>query len=131
MGIRGQLLMLVAGIVAVGLAFGTIAEVRREQRELVEDFRSQSEKVLQSIGVTVAVHVAQNDMGGLDTLVAHLSEGMKTRDLLSLGVIDDEGRVLAHSDPELFNTLVTSEFERTAIRNDGPTWVREGDVFRI
>jgi diguanylate cyclase (GGDEF)-like protein len=131
MGIRGQLLMLVAGIVAVGLAFGTIAEVRREQRELVEDFRSQSEKVLQSIGVTVAVHVAQNDMGGLDTLVAHLSEGMKTRDLLSLAVLDDEGRVLAHSDTELFNTLVTSEFERTAIRNDGPTWVREGDVFRI
>lgn len=131
MGIRGQLTLLVPGIVAVALALGTFAEVRREQRESLEDFRLRNEKVLQSIGVTVALNIAQNDMGGLDTLVAQLSDSMRERDLTALAVLDDQGRILAHSDPELFNTVAGDPFSQAAIQVEGATWDRQADTFRI
>jgi diguanylate cyclase (GGDEF)-like protein len=131
MGIRGQLLILVVGVVAVALAVGTVVEVRREQQEALEDFRLRSEKVLQSVAVTVAVNIAQNEMGSLDTLVAQLSEAMRQRDLTELSVMDERGRILAHSDPERFNTLATDAFSRQAVQVEGPTWELEGLVFRL
>ncbi|MDP3155287.1 MAG: diguanylate cyclase [Archangium sp.] len=131
MGIRGQLTLLVPGIVALALALGTFLEVRREQRESVEDFRLRNEKVLQSIGVTVAVNIAQNDMSGLDTLIAQLSESMRERDLKELAVLDDQGRVLAHSEPERFNTIASDAFSQTATQVEGVTWERQGESFRI
>lgn len=131
MGIRGQLTLLVPGIVAMAFAVGTFLEVRREQRESMEDFRLRNEKVLQSIGVTVAVNIAQNDMSGLDTLIAQLSESMRERDLIELSVLDDQGRVLAHSEPERYNSIATDAFSQTATQVDGITWERDGDSFRI
>jgi diguanylate cyclase (GGDEF)-like protein len=131
MGIRGQLTLLVPGIVALTLALATTLEVSRERVAAITDFRMRNEKVLEAVGVTVAVHIAQNDMGALDTLVAHLSETLKDRDLVELAVIDDQGRVLAHTDPRLFNTTVTDEFSRRAIELEGSTWRRDKDHFRI
>ena len=131
MGIRGQLTLLVPGIVALALAAGTFLELRREQRESIEDFRLRNEKVLQSIGVTVAVNIAQNDMSGLDTLIAQFSESMHSRDLTSLAVLDDQGRILAHSEPERFNTIATDAFSQAATQVDGVTWERQDNVFRI
>lgn len=131
MGIRGQLTLLVPGIVAVALALGTFLEVRREQRESIEDFRQRNEKVLQSIGLTVALNIAQNDMSGLDTLVAQLSESMRDRDLTALAVLDDQGRILAHSEPERFNTIATDAFSQTATQVEGVTWERQGNTFQI
>jgi diguanylate cyclase (GGDEF)-like protein len=131
MGIRGQLTLLVPGIVAVALAGATVLEVQRERRDAMQDFRLRNEKVLQAIGVTVAVHIAQNDMGALDTLVAHLTETLKERDLVELEVLDDQGRVLAHSNPELFNTLERDPFSLDAIEVDGTAWKIEGDSLRL
>ncbi|MDP1828539.1 MAG: diguanylate cyclase [Archangium sp.] len=131
MGIRGQLTLLVPGIVAVALALGTFLEVRREQRESMEDFRLRNEKVLQSIGVTVAVNIAQNDMSGLDTLIAQLSASMSERDLTALAVLDDQGRILAHSEPERFNTIATDAFSQTATQVEGVTWERQENTFQI
>ena len=131
MGIRGQLTLLVPGIVAVALALGTFLEVRREQRESIEDFRQRNEKVLQSVGLTVALNIAQNDMSGLDTLVAQLSESMRERDLRALAVLDDQGRILAHSEPERFNTIATDAFSQTATQVEGVTWERQGNTFQI
>lgn len=129
MGIRGQLTLLVPGIVAVALALATVAEVRRERRETLDDFRVRNEKVLQAIGAMVAVQIAQNDMGGLDTLVAHLSEGMKQRDLIELAVLDDQGRVLAHSEPERFNSIASDALSVTAGRSEGTTSKRDGATY--
>lgn len=131
MGIRGQLTLLVPGIVALALALGTFLEVRREQRESVEDFRLRNEKVLQSVGVTVAVNIAQNDLSGLDTLIAQFSDSMRERDLKELAVLDDQGRVLAHSDPERFNTIASDAFSQTATQVEGITWEQQGESFRI
>lgn len=131
MGIRGQLTLLVPGIVALALAAATFLEARREQQEAVEDFRVRNVRVLQTVGLTAAVQIAQNDMGGLDTLVAHLVESMGERDLVELAILDDQGRVLAHSDAERFNTVVSDVFSRDAILTDGPRWERSGSEYRV
>lgn len=131
MGIRGQLTLLVPGIVALTLAVMTVFEVRRERREGLEEFRLRNEKVLSSVGVQTAVLIAQNDMSGLDTLVAQLSEAMKDRDLEELAVLDDTGRVLAHSAPEKFNTIAGDEFSKRAVAADGAAFKREGDAYLI
>lgn len=131
MGIRGQLTLLVPGIVALALAGMTWFESQREQAEMLEDFRFRNVKVLQSIGLTAAVQIAQNDISGLDTLISHLTESMGEREMKELAVLDDSGRVLAHSQPALFNTQATDDFSRVAILTDGPSWRHDGDVYRV
>ena len=131
MGIRGQLTLLVPGIVALALAAMSIFEARREEAELLEDFRFRNVKVLESIGLTTAVQIAQNDLSGLDTLIAHLSTSMGEREMQELAVLDESGRVLAHTRPALFNTQATDEFSRRAILTDGPSWEHVGDVYRV
>jgi diguanylate cyclase (GGDEF)-like protein len=131
MGIRGQLTLLVAALVALALSAALFVQLQREVREDLFEFEQRNEKTLQAIGVTVALQVAQNDLSGLDTLVAQLHQAMSGRDLVELSVVDDEGRVLAHSTPSLFNTVTDDEFTREAIAVDGPMWSRDGDSFRI
>jgi diguanylate cyclase (GGDEF)-like protein len=129
MGLRGQLAFLIPGMVALSLVLSSVVEIRREQRVALLEFRARNEKVLQAIGVTVAVMVAQNEMGGLDTMVAQLTETLRQRDLLELAVVDDQGRVLAHSEPERFNTLLGDDFTKNAIEAEGTTWRLEGDQY--
>lgn len=131
MGIRGQLTLLIAALVAIVLAAGAGIELRRQERDELAEFRLRNEKTLQAIGVTVAVQVAQNDISGLDTLIAQLAEAMASRDLVELAVVDDQGRVLAHSTPEAFNTQLKDDFTREAIDSDAAIWARDGDAYRI
>lgn len=91
------------------------------------DFRLRNEKVLQSIGIMVAVNIAQNDLGGLDTLVAHLVDSLHQRDLLEMAVLDDQGRILAHSQPERFNTEANDTFSKLAIASEKPISEQQGD----
>ncbi len=131
MGIRGQLTLLIPAVLLLGLGIVSAIFLQTERRDALEDFRLLNEKVLQTMSVTVAVQVAQNDMGALDTLVAQLSEALSERDLRELAVLDENGRVLAHSKPERFNTVLTDDFTKQAIVSPVATWAREGEVFRI
>lgn len=131
MGLRGQLALLIPGMVTVSLVVSSVVELRSEQRAALLEFRARNEKVLQAIGVTVAVMVAQNEIGGLDTLVAQLTEPLGARDLIELVVVDDQGRVLAHSEPQRFNTVITDAFTTNAIEADGTTWLFEGDEYHL
>lgn len=131
MGLRTQLAFLIPGVVAASVIAFSVGEVRNDRREELIEFRQRNEKVLQTIGVTVAVMVAQNDMGGLDTLVAQLSESMRERDLLELAVVDDRGTVLAHSVPERFNTTLRDDFTLKAIDAAGSTWRLENDEYHL
>src|SRR5437879_4138567 len=88
----------------------------------MNELRVRRLQVLQAIGLTAAVHLAQNDMADLDTLVALFSDANRGRELEMLAVIDDEGRVLAHSDPEQFNQVLDDEFTRSAISSESPVW---------
>lgn len=131
MGIRSRLLWLVQAILAASLTCGALLFFDLLRRDELVDFRTRNEKLLQAIGVTAAVFVAQNDLGGLDTLVAHLSESLKGRDLQELAVVDDQGRVLAHTDTERFNTVLTDEVVAEAIDTDSTVWVHRGNELVI
>lgn len=131
MGIRGQLTLLVPGVVAIALTVVAFAAVRQSNREALEEFKELNLTALDSLSVTVATSVAENDMAGLDTVVAHTAERLEPHGLLELAVIDDDGRVMAHSQPERFNRVLTDGFTQQAIASEGPLWAREGNVLRI
>jgi diguanylate cyclase (GGDEF)-like protein len=130
LGLRGTLLWLVQGILALSLAAAVIAWLEIDRREELTDFKDRSEKVIQAVGVTSAVYVAQNDLGGLDTLVSHLTTSLRTKGLVELAVVNDEGRVLAHSETDRFNTVLEGPHVQEAIGSDGVVWVRsESELF--
>ncbi len=131
MGIRLQLTLLVPGVVALTLSAVAAVALRDDQHDEFEVFIEQQENVLRALSVTVATSVAQNDMGGLDTVVAEASERLKAGELSELAVLDDDGRVLAHTVPEHFNQVLTDPFSRLAIDSQGAVWAREGDVLRM
>lgn len=131
MGIRGKLALLVSGLVAftvIGVSLGVTEAQRREQER---EFRQRHALLLESVGVTAAVYVAENDMAGLDALVAHVSQQRLDPDLIELAVIDHEGRVIAHSDPTRFNEEAKDPFTQHAIGAEDSVAEREGDVLKI
>lgn len=131
MGIRGQLTFLVPGVVLAGLVSIAFLAAERQRADELTDLRVRATQVLQSIGVTAAVDVAQNDMAGLDTLLAHLAKEGKGSDLLELGVVDGDGRIVAHTDPEKFNTVWNDPFVRAAVNAEEPVWKRDGSTLRL
>ena len=131
MGIRGQLTLLIPGLVAVGMVTLSFVASEQQRRDELFAMRLRSTQVLEAVGVTAAVNIAQNDMGGLDTLVAHVSESTRDTEMEHLTVIDDQGRVLADSMPERFNQIEQDDFARSAIAANEPVWLRDGKVLRI
>ncbi len=131
MGIRGQLTLLIPPVLLLGFGIALAVFIHSERRDALDDFRALNENVLQTMSVTVAAQIAQNDMGSLDTLVAELTNSQQARDLRELAVLDEEGRVLAHSKPELFNTVQGDQFTRRAIASPVPTWARGAHDMRI
>lgn len=131
MGIRGQLVLLVPGVVALALVVVASAAVRQSNHDALEEFKELNLTALEALSVTVATSVAQNDMAGLDTVVAHTAERLEGRGLVELAVVDDEARVLAHSTPEKFNRVLADPFTQQAINSDGAVWAKEGSVLRL
>ena len=102
-----------------------------QRRDELADLRLRRQQVLQAVGLTAAVSVAQNDMASLDTLIAHVWEANRDHELLELAVLDGDGRVLAHGEPERFNTLMTDDFTKSALAADEPVWRWEKEQLRI
>ncbi len=131
MGIRGQLILLVPGVVAVGLVSLAFLAAEQQRRDDMNELRVRRLQVLQAIGLTAAVEIAQNDMADLDTLVALFAENNRGREMLELSIVDAEGRVLADSDPERFNVMIDDEFTRSAISSEAPVWLWERGQLRL
>ena len=112
----------------VSLAFLAAEQQRRDEQF---DMRRRNTQVLEAIGVTAAVSVAQNDMAALDTLVAHVFERTRGGELTKLTVVDNEGRVLADNAPERFGALEKDAFALSAISAEEPVWQRDGTQLRI
>jgi diguanylate cyclase (GGDEF)-like protein len=131
MGIRGQLTLLVPGVVAIALSVVAFVVVRQTNHDALEEFKELNLTALEALSATVATSVAQNDISGLDTVVALAAERLGARGLLELAVLDDDGRVMAHSSPERFNRVFSDDFSKAAIAADGAMWAREGGALRL
>lgn len=124
MSIRVQLGILIPLVVAAGLVTMAFVAAESHRRDALDDLVLRSETMLQAVGVPAAIAVAQNDLSALDTLVAHVAAANENDALVELMVIDDGARVLAHSDPQKFNTVWPDEFGARAIAADGASWRR-------
>lgn len=131
MGIRGQLTLLVPTVVALALVGLALYATEEQRRESLDAMRVRGQQALVAVGITAAVDVAQNDMAALDTLVAHVSQSGLGGDLLELEVLDETGRVLAHTQPSRFNELRDDEFTKIALAAEEPVWKQEGNTLRI
>jgi diguanylate cyclase (GGDEF)-like protein len=131
MGIRGQLALVVPVMVGLSLMALGFAAGEQRRRDETNDMRDRNERVLEAIGVPVAVYLAQNDVAGLDTLVAHVSENRRYPDLRELAVLDAEGRVIAHSTPERFGSVAEDAFSHRALAANGPVWQRDGSTLKL
>lgn len=131
MGIRGLLSILVPGLVALGLVFLALLSAHRERIAVIEHTRLREVQVLEAIGLTASVYLAQNDAAGLDNLVEEATANGRAGNLVEISVVEDDTRVLAHSDPRRFNTLQPDDFTRLAILAAGPTWTLTGDELRV
>lgn len=123
--------LLIPGLVAVGMVSLAFLAAEQQRRDAQFDMRLRNQQVLEAVGVTTAVYVAQNDVAGLDTLIAHVTARTTGGELEQLTVVDDHGRVLSDSDPERFNLVETDDFAKAAIAADEPVWRREGTELRI
>ncbi len=126
MGIRGQLLIVLA-LTALVIAAAAYSGFRWQTQTYTADFRQRQVHLLEAIGVPVAVLVAQNDNGTLDTLVAEFSHSLEDSELTELSVYDRQGRVLADTHPERFNTLVEDVFVKRAVQSEEAQWKLEDD----
>jgi diguanylate cyclase (GGDEF)-like protein len=120
MGIRGQLGLLVPGLVAVAVFGMAVAVTEIGRRDQLREFRAGHQTLLEAIGAAAAVHVAENDIAGLDVLIAHVSKATVDSDLRELAVLDHEGRIVAHSDPTHFNEVPDDPFIVEAVGREHP-----------
>lgn len=131
MGIRGQLTLLIPVVLLLGMGIASTLFFRTERHDAFDDFRALHEDLLKTMGTTVAVHVAHDDLRSLDLLVAEMADSLRTHDLRELAVFDAAGRVLAHSQTEPPRNVSLDEFTTRAMASAGPTWAREAHSIRI
>ena len=131
MGVRGLLSTLVPGLIALGLVLLALMEARQQRINVMDDTRVREVEVLQAIGLTAAVFLAENDVSALDTLLAQATANGRNSDLRTISVVSNDLRVLADSDPRRFNALQDDLFTRGAVASPGPTWEFGPDLLRV
>jgi diguanylate cyclase (GGDEF)-like protein len=131
LGIRGQLTLLIPTVIAVALVSLAFYATEEQRLESLDAMRVRGQQALVAVGITAAVDVAQNDVAALDTLVAHVAQSGLGGDLLELEVLDEKGRVLAHSVPSQFNHVRDDPFTKVALAADEPVWQQQGQRLRI
>lgn len=123
--------MLVPGLVSAGLI--TLAYLAVEQRRADKEqaVRTLAIEVLEADGVAVAPLLESPEDGRLAALLSRLFEVQKEDGLNALFVVDPEGRVLAHSQPSLTNTVVGDAFSLRAAKGDRRHWRRHENELSI
>jgi diguanylate cyclase (GGDEF)-like protein len=128
-GIRTQLGLTTT--LAVALVFFSLALVAidRDRRDVESDARDRADVTLTAVGVPAAIALANADLLTLDTMVEEFTcEGRKF-DLVEMGVVDPEGRIVAHSDPQKFGERPRDKFIEQAMTSSG--LVSEVDGVRL
>ncbi|MSP56691.1 MAG: diguanylate cyclase [Myxococcales bacterium] len=131
MGVRGLLSTLVPGLIALGLLLLGVVEGREQWVSVTDGTRMRDVQVLETVALTAAVFLAENDASALDTLIAQVTADGKESDLQLISVVSNDLRVLAHSDPELFNTRQDDPFTQAAVASAAPTWAFGRDELRV
>jgi diguanylate cyclase (GGDEF)-like protein len=133
-GLRTRLLLVVVLGLGLSLAASLLVVVRMERQTQVKGAADRAGALLQTLSVPTALFLTQGRMADLDNLVSELSRRRGSLDLEELVLVDPQGRVLAHSDPDRFGDRLDLEdaFVAYAVANEKPVVERiEGMPRRV
>jgi len=133
-GIRRKAILAVAGTVAGIQLVGGWREVRTEGQLLFAEAISRGQQVQRALAVPCSVALANREMETLDAVVARFAEEEGADlDLLGLAILDTAGRVVAHTEPQLFGRRFSDPFTMRALGSARPLVeeVRDADGARL
>jgi len=120
MGIRTKLILFVTGFLL--LVFALLGSFTLQlQREIYdEEVFTRGRSLLEALAVPISLALANVEIETLDRYVARVHEGDRAAslDIVSVMVLDHEGRVAAHTDPDQFGRRPADPFVRRAMRAD-------------
>jgi diguanylate cyclase (GGDEF)-like protein len=132
MGIRLKLMLLLTGLLAPLLGAGGLLNVAVMEDSMLEEMRHRGLALLSSLSVPCSIALANHEIERLDDYLAQLSgrkhassaetAGDPVRDLLYLCVVDQNGRVLAHTIETDYGIVREDLFTRRAIEADTPLY---------
>ena len=120
MGIRTKLILFVVGFLILVLAVLGSFSLQLQREIYDEEIFNRGRSLLEALSIPISMALANMEIESLDRYVARVQEGGRaaTLDILSVMVMDYEGRVVAHTDPDQFGKLLDDPFARRAMRVD-------------
>jgi diguanylate cyclase (GGDEF)-like protein len=120
MGIRGKLILFVVGFLILVFAVLGSFSLRFQRRIYDEEIFNRGCSLLEALSVPISMALADMEIESLDRYVARIEEGGRaaTLDIASVMVLDSEGRVVAHTDPDQYGKLYSDPFTQEAMQVD-------------
>jgi len=132
MGIRLKLMLLLTGLLVPLLGAGGLLNVAIMEDSMLEEMRHRGLALLSSLSVPCSIALANHEIERLDDYLAQLSgrrhassaetAGDPIRDLQYLCVVDQNGRVLAHTVETDYGIVRKDPFTRRAIEANAPQY---------
>ena len=113
MGLRSRLIISVVGLATFILVAWSSLLAYNGIREHRGHAEAGAIEVLSLLAVPASTDLAQRRVEALDALLGEAAE--RDSSILWIGIVDSEGRVLAHSDPSRYGRIEGDEFTMTAI----------------
>jgi len=143
MGIRLKLVMLLTGLLVPLLGAGGLLNVTVMEDTLIEEMQYRGLGLLSALSVPCAIALANHEIERLDNYLAGLSykraefddrrsseaeggaeEGDPVQDLVYLCIVNDKGRVLAHTKETAYGMQRRDEFARRAIESSSALYAQ-------
>jgi diguanylate cyclase (GGDEF)-like protein len=117
MSVRTRVLLCIVASVLVLFTLPGIGFLRLMQGIYDEEIRNRGRSLLAALSVPLVPALANLEIETLDRCVALVTQGVGAGqlDVRSLMILDTEGRVLAHTDPDRFGSVYADPFTRAAL----------------
>jgi diguanylate cyclase (GGDEF)-like protein len=133
-GIRLKLSFFIGlGVVVTSLIVGYLA-LRTGEGFLRQDVETRGIQILRALAIPCAVPLAKHNINELDTYIAGFDEGEgRDLDLIWVAVLDQDGRILSHTDSTRYNERMEDPFTARALAAKGPVseWDEEARRLRL
>lgn len=120
MGLRFKLGLSVLLLVVAVLAVTSYLWMHSERRIFVHEMRNRGIALLRAFAIPCANAMANNDMPLLDNFIVQFGEAKADMEVRYLAVLDDTGRVAAHTNPTEFGRTYNDSFTQRALLANGP-----------
>jgi diguanylate cyclase (GGDEF)-like protein len=123
MGLRTRIIVYVVVTVFLTLAVGGILDGERASQRLQADTVDDGLAVMRALAAPASVPLATRRIEDLDRVLARFAEDNSwgRLELLDVGIVDADGRVVAHTDPRRFGRLQRDAFTIAAMSEEGPS----------